>query len=62
MGRGSETQLQVSGNLNYLIYRFNPYSTGHDYRRQTLTYEVDYHAEKVKIIVYLYYNEAEKPN
>ena len=22
IGRGSETQLQVGGNLNYLIYRF----------------------------------------
>ena len=27
VGRGSETQLQVSENSNYLFQRINPYST-----------------------------------
>ena len=35
--RGSETQLQVGENLNYLIQRFNPYIAGIDFRRQNLT-------------------------
>ena len=39
--RGSETQLQVGENLNYLIWRlkdFNPFSAGTDFRRQILTF------------------------
>ena len=36
VGRGSETQLLVDENVNYLIERSNPYSAGIDLSHQNL--------------------------
>ena len=37
VGRGSETQLQVSTQLKHTRVSFNPYSAGIDFRRHNLT-------------------------
>ena len=49
--RGSETQLKVGENLNYLIQRFDHYSGGIDFRRQNLKYRPLPALKEIKIFI-----------